>query len=210
MIAEFAAPLKQMLRPDNHRYQEPAQTSEMPTPAQLTSQLEGLWPGIDKLSHNRQRAIHQLMSRIRRFKAHDNKWSFLTLGATAPVDAEGDMADDASKPIKPTDTPLEAAALHFDAESLALINEASSQHAYTATVCLALIKKAKDTSGILPSSDFLWTRSKDVQFWRMINGYGRPGHNPQIMGAFAHFHLETRQKKALTETFFDQASFIAD
>lgn len=212
MIAEFEAPLQAMIRPDNRRYQEPEAYPSSPSPADLSLQLEGLWPGLDKLPEYRKRALHQLVSRIRRLKAHDSKWSFLTLGASMPLD-DLDVFDEPVVPIqgKPSaDQKLQAAELHFDADSIALIDEAVSRHAFTATVCIALIKRAKQTSGILPSSDFLWAREKDLHFWRMINGYGRLRHKPEVVGAFAHFDLECRQNKPISTTrYFGFAEFEA-
>jgi hypothetical protein len=204
MIAEFSKPLQAMLRPDNKRYQEPEFEKSALTEEVLISQLEGLWPGLEKLPAHRQRAIHQLLSRIRRFKAHDSRWSFLTLGATMPLDDHVAQTDFVVT-RKPTQAYHEAATPHFDGESLAMIEEVATKHAFTATVCIALIAKAKQTSGILPSSDFLWARSKDLHFWRLINGYGRFRHRPEVVGAFAHFDLECKQGKPVSTTYFELA-----
>lgn len=207
MIAEFATPLQAMLRPENRSYTSPEFLSSTPTPAELGQQLEGLWPGLAALPAYRQRAIHQLVSRIRRLKAHDSKWSFLTLGATIPADDVASEERAMSAPVEPVSGPVQAAQLHFDAESLALIDDAASRHAYTATVSIALIQKAKETSGILPSTDFLWARSKDLHFWHLINAYGRPRQKKEVVGAFAHFDLERKRGEPVPETYFDLAEF---
>jgi hypothetical protein len=209
MIAEFETPLKAMLKPENRRYPDVRECWTPPTNDQLVLQLEGLWPGLEKLPEYRKRGIHQLVSRIRRFKAHDSRWSFLTLGATLPPD-DDTVSDETivlneRKPVG--ELQYKAAKLHFDEASVALIEEAASRHAYTATVCIALINKAKATSGILPSSDFLWTREKDLHFWQLINGYGRLRHKPEVVGAFAHYGLECHQNKPVDVPQFEHAQF---
>jgi hypothetical protein len=186
MRAKFSAPLAARIKPDFRPH--PISPEQAKLASQL-SDLGGTWNGIDALPYSRRRAIHQVIGRVRKLKDHDNPWAYLILAApishgTAIDDDNFQSADgvDASQP--------EPAEIHFDADARALIDQASTKHRYVDTICLALIKRAKDAGSVLPSSDFLWARSADPNFWLLINGYGRSTHKAEIVDAFVHFTLE--------------------
>lgn len=196
----FSAPLMNMVRPENRVYVDEHPVGKI-TNGDLFKQLEGPWSGIEALSYVRQRAFHQLTARATRAVEIESKWSFMLMG-TPSVDED----DDGCKMvvIKPEHDKPTASSIQFDDKSLKLISDLAGRHAYLATVTLALIRKAKETSGILPSSDFLWTREKDPHFWRIINGYGRPNHLASVVGVFAHFDFEQKLQAPSLTTYFDQ------
>lgn len=139
----------------------------------LVRQLEGRWHGIGMLTENRKRAFLQLTDHVRGISA-DRSYLDYQLGLRG-----------------------------IDEDAIAMIEECTLNHAYLATVTIALIAMAKEARGILPSVDFFWTRNSDPAFWLMINGYGRPGHLAGIVGAFVHHAAEKRYGRPITKTYFD-------
>lgn len=209
MIPVFEEPLKTMFRPENRAY-TPASQSDMPSADALDAQLEGRWKNLTDLPIIRQRAFHQLATRATRRKVHDGKWSFLTLTAQQ-VPAEVSLEELAGEaPVsRPTVQETTPAAIHFDDEANKLIAGLAEKHAYVATVTVALIEVAKKASGILPSSEFLWSRGKDPAFWLMINGYGRIKQKAAVVGVFAQYHLEKKLGTPCAETYFHKEGLYA-
>jgi hypothetical protein len=194
----FSAPLQSLIKPAYRNYDDQS-VARVPTPEEFELQLEGRWQGVAMLPQTRQQAFQQLAMRIRRVKAHEGRWAFLTFGEALP---EPDEVD--TQIAKPASQDFTPAAISFDQETISLIDDIATRHAYVGTVTIALIAAAKSTSGILPSTDFMWTRGNDVQFWRMINGYGRPRVVADIAGAYAHYKFELKSGKALEEAFFEK------
>lgn len=146
------------------------------TAAGLARQLEGRWSGIGGLSEPRRRAFMQLADHMRGIGAEKSALEF-HLGMRSIGG--------------------------FDEE---LVEECALSHAYGATITIAMIARVKASNGILQSSDFFWARSADPAFWLMINGYGRPRHDPRIVGAFVHYAAEKRGGGPLSKTYFDISS----
>lgn len=71
-----------------------------------------------------------------------------------------------------------------------LLERCIEKHAFVASVSIAMIHLAKTAGGVVPSTDFMWTRTEDPHAWRMINGYGRPAHIHEVVGAFAQWEAE--------------------
>lgn len=199
MYPVFTAPLRTLLRPDYRTYDDHSDV-RVPAATELLEQLEGRWEGVDNLPSQRQRALQHLVMRIRRLRVHEGPWAFLTYGP----DLEDDAVDDKGR-IKPSKSLATVPARTlFDDDSRTLIDSIASKHAYVATVTIALIAAAKETSGVLPSTDFLWSRSKDRHFWKLINGYGRPRQLADVAGAFAHYTFEKKVGQASLETHFEK------
>lgn len=141
-------------------------------PESLTSQLGPLWSGCSKVSASRRRAFIQLMAHQREVEPQRSRLSYLL----------GDRS--------------------LDEKAVEFIDDLGTFHAYLSTVTIALIDRVKTTNGVLPSTEFHWTRKDDPLFWLMINGYGRPRHVPEIAGAFAHYGFELANGRS-EQTHFD-------
>jgi hypothetical protein len=141
------------------------------------AQLEGEWTGPSELSAHRTRAFNQLVGPVAGRSAQESRMAF--------------MFDDRK---------LSSAA----AEVLA---DCALFHAYTATVAIAFIARAKEANGILPSSEFHWLRKDDPALWLMVNGFGRPRHDARIAGAFAHYEHERSEGRS-TATHFDDCAVV--
>lgn len=87
-------------------------------------------------------------------------------------------------------------------EASTMADESASKHAYVATVTLGLIRRMKQTCGIVASSEFAWLREQDMAFWRLINGYGRQNHIADCVGAFSHFEVECKLKRPIETVDF--------
>lgn len=141
-------------------------------PTELARQLEGVWKDCWSLTAARRRAFMQLVAHYREVEPQRSRLNYLL----------GDR--------------------HLDGEAIAMVEELAACHAYLATVTIALIDKAKAANGVLPSTEFYWTRKDDPAFWLMVNGYGRPKHSAEIAGAFAHFAYEQAHGRSV-ETYFE-------
>jgi hypothetical protein len=207
MRALLNGPLTTLLKRDNHVYRD-AVVPEKPSVEELNQQLEGRWQGIDQLSYSRKRGLLQLIMRIQRRSTMENQWAALLNIASEAVNNEPEFTDETEVQAPPVQGQFEAASVHFNPEARALLEELAGKHAYVATVTLAVIERAKIESGILQSSDFLWTRGVDRQLWQMINGYGRPRQFASVVGIFAHFELEKRHGLSV-ETKFAASTVMA-
>lgn len=195
MLAKFSAPLAYRIKPEYRPY--PSQSLD-PEINRAREPLGGAWRGVDALPYARRRALHQLLGRVRKLKDHDSAWAYLVLAA--PRSEHKESQDDL--PETAVLSPVvrhEPAQISFDTDALGLVEQVAKEHHHVDTVCLALIKLAKDSGGVLPSSDFLWTRSADPEFWLLINGYGRRNHKPEVAAAFVHFALERKFGRPISE-----------
>jgi hypothetical protein len=206
MRALLNGPLTTLLKRDNHVYRD-AVVPEKPSVEELNQQLEGRWQGVDQLSYSRKRGLLQLIMRIQRRSTMENQWAALLNIASEGVVKEPEFTDE-TEVQTPVQGQFKAASVHFNPEARALLDELAGNHAYVATVTLAVIERAKIESGILQSSDFLWTRGVDRQLWQMINGYGRPRQFASVVGIFAHFEFEKRHGLS-AETKFAASTVMA-
>jgi hypothetical protein len=126
----------------------------------LLAQLEGEWRSVGCLPAARVRALNQLRDHADGIDPQESRLSYV-MGRRNPNEV-----------------------------MIERIEECSLMHAWVATVTVAMIDRAKSAHGILPSSDFHWTRSADPAFWLMINGFGRPRQSPEVAGIFAHHAFE--------------------
>jgi hypothetical protein len=204
MRALLNGPLTNLLTRDNHVYRD-AVPPIKPTAAELEQQLEGRWSEIDALPYSRKRGLLQLIMRIQRRSTMENQWASLLHSSSEMTPDDADLTENAEARATPVQGQFEAAPIHFNPEARKLLEELAGRHAYVATVTLAVIERAKIESGILQSSDFLWTRAIDQKLWQMINGYGRPRQFASVVGIFAHFEFEKRHGISI-ETKFDKTA----
>lgn len=83
------------------------------------------------------------------------------------------------------------------------IEYATRHHAYEYTVVIAMLGKAREASGVLPSSDFLWVRMQDRRLWYVINNVGRQVYNLEAIAPFAHYFCEIINEKPMVEPQLD-------
>jgi hypothetical protein len=82
-------------------------------------------------------------------------------------------------------------------EAADIADESADRHAYVATVTLDMIRKMKAARGVVASTQFAWLKSRDIAFWRLINGFGRNNHFANCVGAFAHYDAERALKRKM-------------
>lgn len=196
MVPEFTPPLLSIVKP----HFAPIKDGDATLNNDPASQLEGRWSGVEALTPSRKKAFQQLIARIRQEKALEGRWAYLLLGQAPLQDDADDLVDvRLSRPALQQPAPAE---IQFDKDGLQLIEDRAVDHAWLGTVTIAMIDMAKRASGILPSTDFMWTRTADPRFWQLMNSYGRPRHLIGAAAAYAHFEMEKRIGKAVVETHF--------
>jgi hypothetical protein len=180
MQVVFDPALVQMFEANRLPHSRPLGSSpqRMPDRSELKKQLELAWKGsTSSLSPARRRAFIQLIDHCRDVDPQAARVRYLM----------GDR--------------------DLDRDAVALVEDLATFHAYTATVTIALIDKAKRANGVLPSTEFYWAREADPSFWLMINGFGRLKYSPDIAGAFAHYEFEMLHGRSL-ETFFEDCKIV--
>lgn len=92
-----------------------------------------------------------------------------------------------------------------DEKLVATIDKVCSKHAFTATALITLTNLARQKTGVLPSSDFLWLKRIDRHMWYTLNNIGRRRFFTEGAGAISHFFAEKVVGNAMPEPHIEGA-----
>lgn len=76
-----------------------------------------------------------------------------------------------------------------------------SKHAYTRTIIIACLEKARQI-GVLPPCHLKWMKFYDRTLWAMVQNVGRPSWYCENLGASSHFLMEKTLDSLLNEPSF--------
>ena len=153
--------------------------------AALIAQLGAVWNGIEAEPPVRRLVLRLLASRA---LGHDitatledlNAWGIAHFVAGGRgVIGDGDYS-----------VPLPSATFGRTPEIDALLSEVAGRHAWSATVALAIIARAKRSGGVLPNAYFLWLEHVDRTLWLLLSGYGSRSPAIEVFGAITHHAAE--------------------
>jgi len=71
-----------------------------------------------------------------------------------------------------------------------LLKEHADKHAFTVTVLLRCLAKARSEGGVMASATFLWLRGVDRPLWYALNNLGRQSYFTEASGAMVHYVSE--------------------
>lgn len=76
-------------------------------------------------------------------------------------------------------------------------------HAWSSTVALAVIRRAKNANGVLPSAWFMALHDHDHHLWLLLQNYGRREPVVEVLGTVAHEAAERIMGMPLPSPIFD-------
>jgi len=86
-----------------------------------------------------------------------------------------------------------------------LIQDLISRHHFKSTLLYAMLQRARESSGVLPSSNFLWLKPLSRHTWYILNNVGRKVAWSDACAVFGHFNAEVLYQKKIEKPFIDKS-----
>lgn len=91
-------------------------------------------------------------------------------------------------------------------ESNRYVQRCLKQHGFDITVLMGLLQTARDRSGKLPASEFLWLRPINRRLWMALSQVGGDTGEVEAHGPWAHYSIEKKYGKAIGTPVIEGAS----
>jgi hypothetical protein len=85
----------------------------------------------------------------------------------------------------------------------AAVEDVAKDHRYATTVLFEVVARAREKSGWLPASAFLWTQKYDRALWLTIDSVGRPSMLPETAAIVSHWKDEKIMARPLDAIHLD-------
>jgi len=85
------------------------------------------------------------------------------------------------------------------------IQDLIARHQFKTTLLFAMLQTARESSGVLPSSNFLWMKPLARHTWYVLNNVGRKVAWSDVCAVFGHFNAEVLYGKKIEKPFIDKS-----
>lgn len=91
-----------------------------------------------------------------------------------------------------------------------VILDYTNSHFYKKTVFIRLLTAARENGGVLATSEIIWVKKVNREFWYVLSQTGRTAAFPEISSVWSHYLAEIKVKRRMAAPFVSNAILAVD